>query len=176
MTKIDLDELERIGKDAIAGPWESDASNNGSRRDPHHFVVIANDMTILDCLNSELAEIHEDHDPDDGSTYVWDEIGRKNVAFVCAARNNWQAMIDELRQHREFRAAMSPAWRPNSYGEPCGCQKCMRERDDPNYRRFMHVCPNCGNKRCPHCEFHGFKCTGSNATGQVGELIQSTSS
>lgn len=62
----------------------------------------------------------------------------------------------------------------DDYGDPCGCQKCMRERSDPNYRRFMHVCPICGNKRCPHCADHRFQCTGStgsNEPDQVGKPI-----
>jgi hypothetical protein len=32
----------------------------------------------------------------------------------------------------------------------------------------MIVCPQCGNKRCPKANWHGNKCTGSNAVGQEG--------
>lgn len=31
-------------------------------------------------------------------------------------------------------------------------------------------CQKCGNKRCPHCEWHGYKCTHSNALDQEPEL------
>lgn len=34
----------------------------------------------------------------------------------------------------------------------------------------MICCPVCGNKRCPKAQNHIFKCTGSNAVGQTGEL------
>lgn len=36
--------------------------------------------------------------------------------------------------------------------------------------RIMVLCPTCGNKRCPRAENPLFKCTNSNAVGQVGEL------
>jgi hypothetical protein len=34
----------------------------------------------------------------------------------------------------------------------------------------MIVCPNCGNKRCPHALNHAYRCTRSNDLGQVGEV------
>ncbi|OZP40549.1 hypothetical protein CIG28_24940 [Enterobacter hormaechei] len=33
--------------------------------------------------------------------------------------------------------------------------------------RFV-VCPDCGNKRCPHANDHRHACTGSNEPGQEG--------
>src|SRR5215217_4959738 len=39
------------------------------------------------------------------------------------------------------------------------------------FQRFMIVCTNCGNKRCPHAWNHRYKCTGSNETDQVPELL-----
>lgn len=32
----------------------------------------------------------------------------------------------------------------------------------------MVLCPECGNKRCPHATDHRYACTGSNDIGQVG--------
>ncbi len=32
----------------------------------------------------------------------------------------------------------------------------------------MVVCPQCGNKRCPHASDHRLACTGSNEPGQPG--------
>ena len=34
----------------------------------------------------------------------------------------------------------------------------------------MIVCQKCGNKRCPRAGDEKYKCTGSNATGQIGEM------
>ena len=58
--------------------------------------------------------------------------------------------------------------------EPCPCRRCERERGEtvhgiPSERTHMTVCPVCGNKRCPHAEYHAYACSGSNAPGQTGE-------
>lgn len=37
--------------------------------------------------------------------------------------------------------------------------------------RFV-VCPDCGNKRCPHANDHRHACTGSNESGQEGSAYQ----
>jgi hypothetical protein len=34
--------------------------------------------------------------------------------------------------------------------------------------RFMILCPDCGNKRCPKATHHKNACTGSNEPGQKG--------
>lgn len=36
--------------------------------------------------------------------------------------------------------------------------------------KFMFVCPECGNKRCPKATNHRLDCTGSNASGQPGSM------
>jgi hypothetical protein len=33
---------------------------------------------------------------------------------------------------------------------------------------YMIVCPDCGNKRCPHATDHSQACTNSNEPGQPG--------
>lgn len=45
----------------------------------------------------------------------------------------------------------------------CWCARC-------DTRRFptMHLCPSCGNKRCPKATAHWLDCTGSNAPEQDG--------
>lgn len=61
--------------------------------------------------------------------------------------------------------------------EPCGCRRCLRERDErvpvgritlPVEMTQMILCPLCGNKRCPHANDHRNPCTNSNETGQPG--------
>jgi hypothetical protein len=66
----------------------------------------------------------------------------------------------------------------NFRGE-CLCGRCVDEalkQYEPSARfaihnryYFRYACDVCGNKRCPHHEWHGFKCTGSNKPGQIGE-------
>lgn len=47
----------------------------------------------------------------------------------------------------------------------CSCRTC-RPVTIPDMR-FV-VCPDCGNKRCPHANDHRNACTGSNEPGQEG--------
>lgn len=52
--------------------------------------------------------------------------------------------------------------------EGCDCFYCM-----PNTKfsiRFF-AC-KCGNKRCPHGEYHGYRCNNSNEPNQVKEIIE----
>lgn len=67
----------------------------------------------------------------------------------------------------------------------CYCSHCgmARARNSGKYSPFDlfggwalinesgYACHKCGNKRCPHHEWHGFKCTDSNDKGQQGELV-----
>lgn len=54
--------------------------------------------------------------------------------------------------------------RPAPINPDCWCHACRP--DQVNYR--MILCPDCGNKRCPHANHHDNACTGSNDTGQAG--------
>jgi len=45
----------------------------------------------------------------------------------------------------------------NAYGFPVSTSK-------------MILCPECGNKRCPHASDHRLKCTESNEPGQPGSM------
>lgn len=47
----------------------------------------------------------------------------------------------------------------------CSCRTCRPVTFTDS--RFV-VCPDCGNKRCPHANDHRHACTGSNETGQEG--------
>ena len=55
----------------------------------------------------------------------------------------------------------------------CYCYNCNKDRMDetgrvPYVMTRMIVCPECGNKRCPHSTDHNLACTGSNDPGQPG--------
>ncbi|ENF7465921.1 hypothetical protein ABRE04_002818 [Salmonella enterica] len=47
----------------------------------------------------------------------------------------------------------------------CWCRTCRPVTMSD--MRFV-VCPDCGNKRCPHANDHRNACTGSNEPGQIG--------
>jgi hypothetical protein len=70
-------------------------------------------------------------------------------------------------------------------GEICGCQRCVdhvevlvksldelvnEEHDWLEFQTGMIVCPECGNKRCPHASDHRLECTKSNEPGQLGSV------
>ncbi|EJC8216199.1 hypothetical protein [Citrobacter freundii] len=66
--------------------------------------------------------------------------------------------------HNACRAAMLQAG--NSPVIPdCWCRTCRPVTMSD--MRFV-VCPDCGNKRCPHANDHRNACTGSNEPGQEG--------
>ena len=55
----------------------------------------------------------------------------------------------------------------------CYCYNCNKDRMDetgriPYVMTRMIVCPECGNKRCPHSTDHNLACTNSNDPGQPG--------
>lgn len=35
---------------------------------------------------------------------------------------------------------------------------------------IMHLCPDCGNKRCPKASYHGNDCSNSNVVNQLGSF------
>ena len=53
----------------------------------------------------------------------------------------------------------------------CGCYRCVLERNPLIVQ--MHVCPDCGNKRCPRATDHREHCTSSNEPGQPGSRYSS---
>ncbi|MDS0977512.1 hypothetical protein OSC12_14725 [Citrobacter portucalensis] len=84
-----------------------------------------------------------------GFKYVKD-----GVRYSLNYANGWNAC----------RAAMLQAG--NSPVTPdCWCRICRPVTMSD--MRFV-VCPECGNKRCPHANDHNNACTGSNEPGQVG--------
>ncbi len=59
----------------------------------------------------------------------------------------------------------------------CYCYNCNKDRLDetgrlPYTMTRMIVCPDCGNKRCPHSTDHNLACTGSNDPGQPGSRYE----
>lgn len=58
----------------------------------------------------------------------------------------------------------------------CFCYNCNQNRVTeggiPWVLSRMILCPQCGNKRCPHATDHNNQCTGSNDPGQPGSRYQ----
>lgn len=64
---------------------------------------------------------------------------------------------------------------------PCAhtCHRCIKEFGLTNEltgfslaSSKMILCPECGNKRCPHASDHRLACTGSNKPGQRGSVYE----
>lgn len=73
-TMIDLDEAERVGKEATEGPWVTRDEMVLHRPDGRPSVP----LFVTDCADDE------------------------DSRFVVYARNHWQEMIDELRELRKM--------------------------------------------------------------------------
>jgi hypothetical protein len=59
----------------------------------------------------------------------------------------------------------------------CWCYNCNQDRIDesghfPYTMTRMILCPDCGNKRCPHSTDHNLACTNSNDPGQPGSRYE----
>lgn len=50
----------------------------------------------------------------------------------------------------------------------CSCERCANT--GRGLFRFMPLCPDCGNKRCPKGTDHNNTCTRSNEPGQEGSM------
>lgn len=118
MAELDLDELERIGKAATAGPWER---TTGCRIE----------STQEDARNM----------------IIYDEGGHtsEDAKFIVAARNNWQSMIDEIRRLREQVVRMA-RW-VESLDGCVYCGSKMRERfltyNKHGIPIYDSACPKC---------------------------------
>lgn len=95
--------------------------------------------------------------------------------------NNWEQIFG--KKHREPSEEEIGAYNDErlvtrydkiSADKPtCYCYNCNKDRLDesglaPYVTTRMIVCPQCGNKRCPHSTDHNLECTNSNEPGQAG--------
>lgn len=65
------------------GPWEYENVEHRSEQTAYGVVKDANGKILFDTLNSDVAEIHTEHD--EGHAYRWDEQGRKNLRLAAAS-------------------------------------------------------------------------------------------
>lgn len=70
---------------------------------------------------------------------------------------------------------------PRGLAPGCRCETCqdaalahLSPADRFRASSILIVCPDCGNKRCPHATHHDNKCTNSNLHGQTGSSYAST--
>ena len=78
----------------------------------------------------------------------------------------YKAMIAAAPHFREISNSSTKHFRENAEtSTKCWCHTCRPVTNSD--MRFV-VCPDCGNKRCPHANDHRNACTGSNEPGQEG--------
>ncbi|MCW1434390.1 hypothetical protein OLN68_09635 [Citrobacter freundii] len=78
--------------------------------------------------------------------------------------DNMEVALAWAHGFNHCRAAMLQAGNPPATPD-CSCRTCRPVTFTDS--RFV-VCPECGNKRCPHANDHRNACTGSNEPGQAG--------
>ncbi|CAM7055445.1 hypothetical protein [Enterobacter hormaechei] len=100
-----------------------------------------------------------------GVTYQWDRDD------CNAAADSWNARRAAMLQgadpdFREISNSSTKHFRENAEtSTKCWCRTCRPVTFADSH--FV-VCPECGNKRCPHANDHRHACTGSNEPGQEG--------
>lgn len=97
---MDATQIDELLAAITQGEWEVVAGDNcgtyGNGPDTHegfvsYAVVDSKGRTIVDTYNSTVSEVYEESDEDGHS--AWDEVGRRNTAFIAAT----PALIRQLR-------------------------------------------------------------------------------
>lgn len=103
-----------------------------------------------------------------GAAFV---IFRRGEEPVCADPTKFWFGFDPAAPYfRENENSSTKHFRENEETSTNSPSKCWCHTCRPvtmNDMRFV-VCPDCGNKRCPHANDHKNACAGSNEPGQVG--------
>lgn len=104
------------------------------------------------------------------------ELGAYAAANLTGAyslfREFWDVAIAAAPDFREISNSSTEHFRGNAEtSTKCWCHTCRPVTVTDV--RFV-VCPECGNKRCPHANDHRNACTGSNEPGQEGSAYTAT--
>jgi hypothetical protein len=92
---------------------------------------------------------------------AWEQAGRPDMPDQHGSVHN---ALEDARWNRDLFRALHPG---EAMREQCPCYECVSPTWG-QWESYMVLCPDCGNKRCPHATFHGNACTGSNKSGQPG--------
>lgn len=113
---------------------------------PHPVMAVKGELCFIDHFERLIDE--RDDDIDIG------QLGSYNCeALMLAALDAFRASMQQPESNRD------------ELGGECWCHTCRPVTIAD--MRFV-VCPECGNKRCPHANDHRYACTGSNEPGQEG--------
>lgn len=108
MTKTAIDlarEVLELAEKATPGPWETDTISTedayGSYNAYGVFISTPGrpPKAIADSINADESEIHSESDEDD--IIKWDEVARKNFAFIAHSRTSAPAIASALLSVQE---------------------------------------------------------------------------
>ncbi|MDM3084351.1 MULTISPECIES: hypothetical protein [Citrobacter] len=105
----------------------------------------------------------KDRKPFQPAQLVPEEVSWEDVPEEIT-EDNMEVALAWAHGFNHCRTAMLQAGNPPATPD-CWCRTCRPVT--MNDMRFV-VCPDCGNKRCPHANDHRNACTGSNEHGQAG--------
>lgn len=105
----------------------------------------------------------KDRKPFQPAQLVPEEVSWEDVPEEIT-EDNMEVALAWAHGFNHCRTAMLQAGNPPATPD-CWCRTCRPVT--MNDMRFV-VCPDCGNKRCPHANDHRNACTGSNEPGQEG--------
>ena len=104
--------------------------------------------------------------PDMREAYHQAQAEYEDVDGLCSPDHQWKAMLAAAPHFREIVNSSTNNCREKAEtSTKCWCHTCRPVTISD--MRFV-VCPECGNKRCPHANDHSNACTGSNEPGQEG--------
>jgi len=101
----------KAAQEATAAPWHVDTVKNegGDGEYDSYRLQISRawqwSKTLADSTNADECEIHTEYDED--SVHRWDEVARKNFAFIALARNTAPAIaLALIEKHRALTKAI----------------------------------------------------------------------
>ncbi|HGY9084124.1 TPA: ead/Ea22-like family protein [Escherichia coli] len=169
MNKIDYQALRAKAEKATCGEWSLEYGEE--RFDAGDALIHREVVGYLPICRIEGAH------PESGFDEDFQMEQQANAEFITAANPaTVLELLDELEAAKKRIAELeaepvSQTYKLNqlSGNSPvtpdCSCRTCRPVTFTDS--RFV-VCPECGNKRCPHANDHRNACTGSNAPGQEG--------
>lgn len=85
---------------AMPGPWETESHSNVRIDETYEAVEGPDGKTLFDAANSEVMELHTEHD-EEGGVWNWDETGRRNLEFAAAARQDVPDLLAHIDASRD---------------------------------------------------------------------------
>ncbi|EON5964071.1 hypothetical protein ACNDRY_000714 [Escherichia coli] len=131
-------------------------SEPNSRAITKHFDTIA-----LEAAREIMCDVNRRHEFLGGEVQLLSRIQCRiddacRAAMLQGVESDFREIVNSSTKHFRENAETSTK---------CWCRTCRPVTISD--MRFV-VCPDCGNKRCPHANDHRNACTGSNEPGQEG--------